>query len=178
MTDAGTKVAAKVGVERSHEWPEVQKAFLKDHPDCIYCGTGSSQKYGIQVHHVAAFHVIVGIGRPDLELDPRNLCSLCQTEKNKPAPNHHITCGHLGSFQRNNDRVIEDVTIFGNKDHLLIEAMPHWQEEEKAAPKPFSEWSEQEKKDYRAMLDKILPPDPVVMKKYFPNGLPKSQYSV
>ena len=155
----------------------VEKAYKIKHPDCIYCGAGSGQKVGIQIHHIHPFHQVVGVGRNDLELDPRNLTSLCETEKNKPAPDHHIACGHLGSFQRNNEKVLEDVILYSGKDQHLIEGMVEWKTEESSAPKPFSAWTEQEKKDYRAKLDKELPPDPTIIKQFFPNGLPISHYT-
>lgn len=159
------------GAKRSPHWPTVEKEFKDRNPDCIYCGAGSGQKFGIQAHHINPFHQVVGVGRPDLELDPRNLTSLCETEENKPAPDHHITCGHLGSFQRNNDKVLEDVKLYFGKDHLLIEGMPEWKEEEKATSKPFSTWTDQEKKDYRRKLDTNLPPDPAILNRFSLNIL-------
>jgi hypothetical protein len=171
-TDNGAQVAAEHGIARSPHWATVQQAYKKVHPDCIYCGPGSGQKYGIQIHHIHAFHVVVGVGRSDLELDFRNLTSLCESEENKPAPNHHISEGHLGSFQRNNDTVVEDVKKFFGQAIQLIEATDYWKNKKNSAPKAFSTWTHDEKVAYRKMLDATLPPDSAVLAKFFPNGLP------
>ena len=166
--DHGAVEAAKHGIARSPHWPSVEKSFKEQNPDCIYCGDDSGKIYGIQIHHIHPFHQVVGVGRADLELDPRNLCSLCETEVGKPAPDHHITCGHLGSFQRNNESVVTDVVTFKGQPQKLIEANTLWQEKEKMATKPFSEWTDDEKKVYRDKLDRELPPDVKILAKYFP----------
>jgi hypothetical protein len=167
-TDFGASVAAQHGVARSVHWPEVEEAFKKANPFCICCTPSFNVQvaYGIQVHHIHPFHQVIGVGRPDLELDPRNLCSLCETEKDLPAFDHHVVCGHLGSFQRNNEYVWEDSSVFKGMSRNDIEANPVWQARLAAADKPFSEWAVEQKIAYRAKLDVVLPPDQEILDKY------------
>jgi hypothetical protein len=35
------------------------------------------------VHHIFPFHYCIALGRPDLELDDRNLITLCEDEQGK-----------------------------------------------------------------------------------------------
>lgn len=100
--DNGAVVAKKDSdLDRSPKWPGVQKAHLKLEPKCVACG-------GIvllQVHHVVPFHFCIVIAnRPDLELDHRNLITLCQD----PKTDHHLLVGHEGNFQTYNPDVRRD----------------------------------------------------------------------
>lgn len=80
---------------RSPEWPAVRAAYLKDHPTCEACGTSED----LQVHHVQAFEF-----RPELELDPSNLITLCGPGKH----NCHEHFGHLDNYKCENPHVRED----------------------------------------------------------------------
>lgn len=62
---------------RSSEWVSVRNEFVRLHPRCEACGSG----YNLNVHHVEPFHL-----RPDLELEPSNLITLCR--------DHHFRIGH------------------------------------------------------------------------------------
>jgi len=62
---------------RSSEWVSVRNEFVRLHPRCEACGSG----YDLNVHHVEPFHL-----RPDLELEPSNLITLCRE--------HHFRIGH------------------------------------------------------------------------------------
>jgi hypothetical protein len=42
----------------------------------------------VQVHHIFPFHDCVALGRPDLELDERNLITLCGKSHNGIGENH------------------------------------------------------------------------------------------
>lgn len=80
---------------RSPQWDSLREDFLADHPTCAACGGFQH----LQVHHCEPFHL-----RPDLELDPTNLITLCQ------APNRlcHIRLGHCWSWMSWNPNVRED----------------------------------------------------------------------
>jgi len=71
---------------RSGEWPKVRKQHLKSEPNCQWCGT----KWALEVHHINPFHL-----RPELELDPTNLITLCE----KPTKHCHIKRGHGGNWK-------------------------------------------------------------------------------
>lgn len=87
--------------KRSTEWPRVRAEHLKKYPVCEACG----QNDKLQVHHVLPFHL-----DPKLELDPKNLITLCTD-----GPCHincHFIWGHLGNTKCNNPNVREDAAFF------------------------------------------------------------------
>jgi 5-methylcytosine-specific restriction endonuclease McrA len=81
---------------RSPHWPAVRDQWLKDHPWCAACGKLEE----VQVHHKQPFHL-----HPELELDPSNFISLCES---KPNGNHHLEIGHLGNWKGVNPNVEAD----------------------------------------------------------------------
>jgi len=80
---------------RSHQWPTVRKAWLKDYPTCAACGSIKS----LQVHHKFPFHL-----DPAKELDPSNFITLCE----RIFTDHHFEIGHLGHFKNYNVNVEAD----------------------------------------------------------------------
>ena len=111
--DAG---GARHGIQRSPAWPHAEKLHLQLQPTCVCCKPGMHPNAGVQVHHIFPFHYVIALGRPDLELDQRNLITLCENEEGKPGENHHLLVGHLDSFQSSNLSVVEhaEKTFFGN----------------------------------------------------------------
>lgn len=167
--DHGSIVAALHGVQRSHHWSSVEKAFVHDHPDCAGCHPNEPADHiGLQVHHkYISFHIAVLLGRPDLELDPRNLVVFGETEHNKPAPDHHLLLGHLKNFRRDcNPWVDEDIERFRGKSTAEIEADPVFLQHCEEAPPPWDEWTLKMKQDKYDQLMAKLPPDPVLLQKY------------
>lgn len=79
---------------RSPKWHGVRDAFLKDHASCAACG-GTVK---LQVHHKQPFHL-----HPDLELEPTNLITLCET-----VTKCHLKIGHLGNWKSFNPNVVDD----------------------------------------------------------------------
>jgi 5-methylcytosine-specific restriction endonuclease McrA len=79
------------GAVRSNRWRTVERHHLAAHPECAACG----RKGHNQVHHQKPFHE-----RPDLELDEKNLLTLC--------PVHHLVFGHADSWRAINPHVVED----------------------------------------------------------------------
>jgi hypothetical protein len=99
---------------RSPAWDDVRDKHLKDHPECVACRTNKK----LQVHHIRPFHL-----HPELELDPKNLITLCMEGDN----DCHLKIGHGGSFKYYNPDVEEDSVIFFNlsdqgKTNLIAEA--------------------------------------------------------
>jgi hypothetical protein len=93
------------GCTRSGHWPALRAEHLEKHPRCVACG-GKEQ---LEVHHRIPISQ-----RPQLELDPTNLITLCE------ANSCHFVIGHLCSWRSWNPRVFEDAT----KLHQKIEARP------------------------------------------------------
>lgn len=83
---------------RSPRWPALRAKHLKAQPTCQACG-GTSR---LEVHHIESFHT-----RPDLELDPSNLITLCEA-----GANCHFTFGHLRDWMVVNPHVEQDVFIY------------------------------------------------------------------
>ena len=79
------------GQRRSSKWSKVRGAHLEKHPECEVCG----RKTHVEVHHVMPFSMF-----PDMELEPKNLITLCENKKN--GLNCHLFVGHLGNFKRFN----------------------------------------------------------------------------
>jgi 5-methylcytosine-specific restriction endonuclease McrA len=80
--------------KRSSRWSEVRALHIQKHPACAYCG-GTKD---LEAHHVRPFHLW-----PELELDPRNLITLCEAIGHQC----HLRIGHLGNWSRFNPFVRE-----------------------------------------------------------------------
>jgi 5-methylcytosine-specific restriction enzyme A len=89
---------APAGAKRSKEWPKVRAEHLKTHPFCAVCGG----KKKVEVHHIRAFHS----SPPELELEPKNLISLCESKKS--GVNCHLSVGHTGDYKKINEEVVRD----------------------------------------------------------------------
>ncbi|MCR4311327.1 MAG: HNH endonuclease [Candidatus Taylorbacteria bacterium] len=88
------------GIPRSSQWPKVRAEFLKTHPKCAVCGTTKD----LAVHHKKPYFLY-----PELELDSRNLITLCD------GLSHHLIFGHLGSYLSYNKNIDEDSLIWWGK---------------------------------------------------------------
>lgn len=93
-----------LGAKRSSQWPRVRAEHLKKFPYCAVCGGNKM----IEVHHKQPFHL-----KPELELEPSNLITLCEEGKNGIIC--HRAIGHLGSYQSINVNVDEDSMIWRKK---------------------------------------------------------------
>lgn len=98
------KGKAPKGARRSKDWSDVRKEHLIRNPRCEVCG--STKK--LEVHHIVPFHIA-----PDLELEPTNLMTLCESKK------YGLTChqliGHLGNYRRINAAVKLDAMTWRMK---------------------------------------------------------------
>lgn len=84
---------------RSPKWSSVRKNHLENHPTCSACGSNKK----LEVHHKIPVHL-----KPELELDPSNLISLCDNSC-------HLIFGHLHNYKSYNKNVIEDCAVYLNK---------------------------------------------------------------
>jgi hypothetical protein len=156
MDDHGALVAALYGIARSSRWRGVEADFLSKFPTCAACGgTG-----GLNVHHVFDFHEAIDLGRPDLELDERNLITLC-TELQ-----HHILLGHLDSYQSYNPTVRRDVATYHGWSEEAIREDAAYQAMVAARPAAWSDWTPAQRVAHRAWLDANMPPDPAVLARF------------
>jgi len=114
--------------ERSPEWPKFRDAFIAKNPDCTVCGKGRKDGVGVQAHHIFPFHYCIALGRSDLELDDRNLITLCENEVDESSNNHHVLVGHLDDFESSNLDVVHDAKVtYKGWTEARIEADGGWQ---------------------------------------------------
>lgn len=113
--DYGGEIARRHGHDRSPEWSRVRRQHLLGEPACVACGHKGK---GLQVHHIKPFHL-----HPQLELDPRNLITLCEGR----GRDHHLLLGHLNAWESYNEHVRDDARRFYRKTAAQIRADLHWQ---------------------------------------------------
>jgi 5-methylcytosine-specific restriction protein A len=89
---------------RSSKWPKVRAAHLVNHGECAVCGSLKT----LEVHHIVPFSE-----DPKLELDPKNLITLCECSKGGIVC--HLAIGHLGNYSSHNETVVEDAKIWNTK---------------------------------------------------------------
>jgi hypothetical protein len=91
--------------DRSPNRRTVEREHLAVNPLCAACGG----KRRVQVHHIRPFHL-----HPELELDPKNLITLCM------GPTEcHLRIGHGDDFKAYNPNVIADAAeAFAHRDRI------------------------------------------------------------
>lgn len=144
-------------LDRSPAWPDVAKNFRIAHPYCAACG-GTQQ---LNIHHKFPFHYVVLCQRPDLELDPRNLLTLCAYHDCE----HHVLLGHLDDYESYNPRVLEFVKKYSDMTSRQIRADAAWQETAAKKPKHLDQMSATEMDAFKKMLDAKFPPNAAIMAK-------------
>jgi hypothetical protein len=82
---------------RSPKWHALQKAFLKESPECA--NPACRSKKSLNVHHVLPYHLF-----PNLELHKDNLLTLCMDVRDC-----HLKLGHGGNFKTYNPHVRMDL---------------------------------------------------------------------
>ena len=151
--DHGAIVAAAHGLTRSPHWPLFEKHYLLLNPKCAASGLTT----GVQVHHVFPFHFGILLGRPDTELDFRNYIGFSESERALEEVNYHLLLGHAGDFQSSNLSAREDALTFYGQPETQIKSSPVYEQRVAGRCKPWAEWTEQDKLDARAWLDKTYP---------------------
>jgi hypothetical protein len=95
---------APISAKRSGHWPTVRKHHLEKHGECAVCG----DKDKLEVHHIKPFHI-----HPELELDPDNLITMCESKSYGIIC--HLLIGHNGSYKDINPNVVEDSKAWREK---------------------------------------------------------------
>src|SRR3990167_2806356 len=94
-----------LGAERSPLWPKIRRLHIQKQSACVVCG---EIKKNVEVHHIQPFHL-----RPELELSPSNLLTLCESGNNGVVC--HRFFGHLGNYKKINKNVIFDAETWKEK---------------------------------------------------------------
>jgi 5-methylcytosine-specific restriction endonuclease McrA len=84
---------------RSPKWKSVRQQHLKENNKCAACGKTKD----LEVHHKIPVHI-----KPELELDPDNLITLCSNSC-------HLLFGHLMDFKSWNPDVANDTKNMATK---------------------------------------------------------------
>jgi len=122
------------------------------------CKPGTNPRAGLQVHHIFPFHYCIALGRPDLELDDRNLITLCEDEKGKPGQNHHLLVGHLDDFESSNLAVVEDAArTFHGMDATAIKSDMTWLRKKVSRLRPLQQMTVADKEAFREAMNRRLP---------------------
>jgi hypothetical protein len=143
-----------IGHGRSSHWPTVEKAFRKVHPQCTCCLVHSTKH--VQIHHRFPFHYAIALGRPDLELDPRNLITLCEWPSH-PSPDHHLLIGHLENFQSSNLDVAEDAITFRGMSAAEIKKDKRWIKKVASRLTPLDKMTAKDKKAFTHRMNATFP---------------------
>jgi len=134
---AETLIFEKFQVSRSPRWPQAVKAFLFEHPGCAACGATSQ----LNVHHIFPFHYVVLCGRPDLELDFRNLVTLCVD----PQLEHHLLLGHLDDYESYDPQVERFIRTYYGFSQQKIRERSTWRKAHANKPHHLDQMSEEQK---------------------------------
>jgi len=148
-------IQRKLQLVRSPAWDDVRDAFLAKFKHCAACG-GTQQ---LNVHHKFPFHYVVLCGRPDLELDPRNLITLCVRKDCE----HHVLLGHLDDYESYNPRVLTFVKKYAGKSASEIRAADAFKQAKAAKPKHIDQMSQVEMDAFKKKLDRKFPPKAAIM---------------
>ena len=135
--------------QRSSEWPRVEREHKLKQPRCLVCGCDVQ----LNVHHKYPFEFVVAVGRPDLELDERNLFSLC-TEQ---AEQHHVLIGHLDDYKSYNPHLEQLIALCRGLTSAQIRAFKDWADAKTLRPKELKDWTDADKAALKAELDKYMP---------------------
>jgi hypothetical protein len=153
--DHGDQEARRtIGRGRSPEWPKVEKAFRKLHPQCVSCIVKSVAH--VQIHHRFPFHYCVALGRPDLELDMRNLITLCEWP-GPASPRHHELIGHLADWQSSDLDVAEAAITFRGMSAAEIRKDPRWIKKEANRLTPLDQMSAKDKTAFKQRMNATFP---------------------
>jgi hypothetical protein len=163
-SDSGAAVASNHSLKRSDHWPTERKKFLIGNPYCKACHPpGRMTKIGhsilhavglppVQVHHIIPFHFCVLLGRPELELDKRNLITLCER-----GFNHHLVIGHLNSFGTFNPSVFTFVAKYVGWDGEKIKTDAYYIKAIASRPKAWAEMTEDDKAGLFNLMNQLYP---------------------
>jgi hypothetical protein len=152
-------ILEKHELKRSYKWPSFRKKIIKERGGvCELSGATSD----LEAHHIFPFHLCVLLGRPELELDKRNIIIL----SGGPI-NYHLLLGHLNSFQSYNASIM-NMQEYGDSTAQEIKTHKEWSLLREYRPKPWDRMTIQEKEELREMLNRKFPFLPHIFSKIPP----------
>jgi hypothetical protein len=155
--DPDARVAAKYGITRSTKWPDVERAHLAKQPHCVACRAPSRS---LQVHHIFPLHYCIAVGRRDLELDERNLITLCESENGEASDDHHLLVGHFGDFESANLDVVRDAQhTFHGLSAKELRANAEWKKRASTRLPHLDAMNSEQLRALRAFVEALEPTD-------------------
>lgn len=79
-----------LGVRNTKEYRLAMKEYIKEHPNCEFCGRNKK----VDVHHKKPVSFA-----PELAADKNNMITLCRK------PQCHLVVGHLGNYKNYNKHI-------------------------------------------------------------------------
>ncbi len=155
MSEHGTLVAARYGVARSAKWPAAERAHVARSPHCTACRRPGLR---VEVHHIFPFDFRVRLGRADLELDERNLITLCAESDARGAGDHHFLLGHFGDYESMNLHVrAEAAGRFHGMTAVELRANEGWRKLAEGRPAHLGEMSRDARRELRETMNREMP---------------------
>jgi hypothetical protein len=155
VIDHGASVARRYDIVRSSKWPHVERAHLEKQPHCVACRE-PMKHVRVEVHHIFPFHFCVALGRPDLELDERNLMTLCTDDR---GGNHHLLVGHFDDYESMNLHARSEAEhMFHGLTGAQILANIEWRHRAPKRPRHLAAMNEAMRREFRALMDATFPP--------------------
>lgn len=137
-----------LALPRSPHWPTRERSHLLIQPRCLVCLRDDSET-NLTVHHRYPFAYLVGMERPDLELDERNLFTICD--------DHHLTVGHLNYFGSYNPRFEHFVAMCRGLTLPQIRSAHEFVSAVQSRPKPFAKMDYWERSALLTEINRNMP---------------------
>jgi hypothetical protein len=148
-SDAMATLHSQAEPKRPAAVTEAQALYLKHNPTCAVCGSIEST----QAHHIIPYEYLCKIDREWLAKDQRIFVGLCETEKDKPEPNHHIAA-HGFDFKHVDLHFFDKVEEYKKyKTFAEIKAAPVYHETLLTRLKLANEMTDEDIKTLQAYVD-------------------------
>lgn len=141
-------VQLMLALPRSPQWPACERHHLSIQPRCLVCLRDASETK-LTVHHRYPFAYIVGLERPDLERDERNLRTVCY--------DHHLPIGHLRYFESYNPRFEYFAAICRGLTLPQILSSHEFVSAVQSRPKPFAKMDHWERSALLTEINRNMP---------------------
>jgi hypothetical protein len=142
--------------KRSNQWENFRNKYIALTGKCDACGKKLGEVQ-LEAHHIIPFEFCINLGRPELELDERNLICLCEHTEAQPAGDHHLLLGHLGYYGSFNLNVKADALAWYGQTSEEIKADSVWNVRKLQRPLSWKETDERNKQYIKDAMDRMYP---------------------
>jgi hypothetical protein len=137
-------------VLRSPHWDKLRGEVIKERGSkCEVSGATTD----LEAHHIIPFHFCVILGRPELELEKKNLIIL-----SRGPVDIHLLLGHFdnfGSFNKDITDIEKWKEFIKNKKDLAHD--PEYLQLKAKRPKLWDDMTTRDKTNLRKLMDKLYP---------------------